>query len=762
MLEIHIVEPDAVLLSGRFDGAGAETFDRQFPSSSGAACPNLLDFSGVSFLSSAGIRVLVRLAKSARNRGVALSLASLQAQVAQALEVAGLLDQFAVFSDLESARAARNVSGSSQTPPAVFLGRSAERCLLPSPGSSIAIWRGKTDGVAVASADALVPALLSELPLSVGHGGFGTVRADAADSPGFFMTARTAAILSPLASPQYPDFLVSDNPDSVSMFVSEAACVLGKPALFVRMDAAGMSLGEFAAALPDWLGSSLAPSTSDIAFLLHAQSSEAPAESNDDLLALGFVSGSSADRPSPLRTFRKSDWIGLSSSAEFCGAGLLLSGRGQAPSPDDPAPFLAEAISPDRLRGVAPLRPELRLGRISAWIFLPERIVPAEDLRLKIDVEGGESLPDEWDVIVRRIYGDSGRVALAKLSGGYSSTTFRADSFDRDGRRTIPTVLKIGSIEITRAEVDAYHACVKKFILNNSTVIMGHAAHGNWAGLRYNFVGVNGADSSLSWLADHYARRSAEEILPLVDVVFGRVLWPWYGQAKRETIRPFEQHAPAARFFPDIAGEAEKVLGISSDDPLLSCPELGRDLPNPFHCLKHRYPEWKSWERPWHSAITHGDLNLNNILVDEKENVYVVDFSETRPRNAVADFARIEPVVSLQFPRLDDSRDFRDLLLFLEGLASVSPLLGDPPLRYSGSDPMVPKAWQVVCRLRSFARKTVGGENQPVFYWLPVLEWTLPCVYFRQLSTERKRLWAFSAAFLCEQILAHFGEWPMR
>ena len=404
----------------------------------------------------------------------------------------------------------------------------------------------------------------------------------------------------------------------------------------------------------------------------------------------------------------------------------------------------------------------MRLGQISAWLYLPSQIGPADDLRLKIDAEGG-ALPDEWDLIVRRIYRDSGRVSLAKLSGGYSSTTYRADSFDRDGRRTIPTVLKIGSVEITRAEVDAYHACVKSFILNNSTVIMGHAAQGNWAGLRYNFVGVNGADSSLSWLADHYARRPAQEVVPLVDVVFGRILWPWYGQAKRETVRPFEQHAPAARFFPDIPGEAEKVLGISPDDPWLACPELGRDLPNPFHCLKHRFPKWKSWERPWHSAITHGDLNLNNILVDEKENVYVVDFSETRLRNAVADFARIEPVVSLQFPRLEDARDFRDLLGFLDGLASVSPLLGDPPLRYSGNDPLVPKAWHVLRRLRFYARQTVGGENSPVFYWLPVLEWTLPCVYFRQLSPERKRLWAFSAAILCEKILAQIGEDnPMR
>ena len=39
-----------------------------------------------------------------------------------------------------------------------------------------------------------------------------------------------------------------------------------------------------------------------------------------------------------------------------------------------------------------------------------------------------------------------------------------------------------------------------------------------------------------------------------------------------------------------------------------------------------------------------------------------------------------------------------------------------------------------------------------LFYWLPLLEWTIPSVYFVQLSPERKRLWMFAAALLCEQI----------
>jgi hypothetical protein len=50
----------------------------------------------------------------------------------------------------------------------------------------------------------------------------------------------------------------------------------------------------------------------------------------------------------------------------------------------------------------------------------------------------------------------------------------------------------------------------------------------------------------------------------------------------------------------------------------------------------------------------------------------VIDFSETRPRNAVSDFARLEPIVKFEFPRLESDEDLRQLLEFEEGLTGVT------------------------------------------------------------------------------------------
>ena len=92
------------------------------------------------------------------------------------------------------------------------------------------------------------------------------------------------------------------------------------------------------------------------------------------------------------------------------------------------------------------------------------------------------------------------------------------------------------------------------------------------------------------------------------------------------------------------ATRPRNVLGVSADSERLPCPELGRDLLNPYYFLQHEFPRRRHRSRLWYTSICHGDLNMQNVLVDERDNIYVIDFSETRPRNIVSDFARLEPI----------------------------------------------------------------------------------------------------------------------
>src|SRR5690606_12629000 len=141
--------------------------------------------------------------------------------------------------------------------------------------------------------------------------------------------------------------------------------------------------------------------------------------------------------------------------------------------------------------------------------------------------------------------------------------TFRAVGYDAEGRRTLPTVVKLGPTELTAREERANRDYVARFILNNGTTVLGGAQEGSWAGLRYNFLGVNGPDSRLVWLRDHYLARPAADVLRLYETLFTQVLKPWYGQPKWEQVFLYREHTPL-RLFPTLVETAEKVLGISA------------------------------------------------------------------------------------------------------------------------------------------------------------------------------------------------------
>jgi hypothetical protein len=199
--------------------------------------------------------------------------------------------------------------------------------------------------------------------------------------------------------------------------------------------------------------------------------------------------------------------------------------------------------------------------------------------------------------------------------------------------------------------------------------------------------------------------------------------------------------------------DAEKELGISPDDEKIDCPMLGRKVINPFHFYANEFPKRQNEEIPWYKSIVHGDMNMKNILLDNDENIYVIDFSETRESNIVSDFARIEPILKFEMTKIESDEEIKELLEFEEGLLTQNLISELPRLTYSGNDPMVEKAYLSICRLRNFADRTTIFEFDMRPYLLALLEWTLPVVSYIGFPHSRKKYAAFSAALIIEKIL---------
>ena len=106
MLEIKITYEGVIPilnLKGRFDGYGASLFDKESGKISEDIKYWIIDFSDVEYLSSAGIRSLIKREKTLHKKTGWTILIGLSPELVRVLELTGLLNQFHISDSLSEA-----------------------------------------------------------------------------------------------------------------------------------------------------------------------------------------------------------------------------------------------------------------------------------------------------------------------------------------------------------------------------------------------------------------------------------------------------------------------------------------------------------------------------------------------------------------------------------------------------------------------------------------------------------------------------------
>ena len=705
---------------GRLDAHGAIEFDEVWQLVPADVSHVVIDLTQVDYLSSIGIRSLISIEKTLRTRHGNLVLAGVTKFVSAVLETTGLMRELQVATDLHEAKQLVRLAVK-QDPQSFeranggrhyhFGSMTEEPCFIDLWGSlEILSSDPQTVFAVFAQPSSLAPVGVSaeELGLAFGKGALGDARSWSPDCSGPFLAARNFVAVLPQNGEGASDFILSDRPEEIELAVSKAAGFSGPASVQVELTS---------------------PFPVKLATVLQDLRTFLSEHKKSPVGVLGFVLQERSDPGSLMG--------GIASADQIWGSHVRYRG----------APTLTPELKD--LEGILELTGETLVQQGSISVFLANQMRHGSERLLQIEVEGGVAMKDEWYQIIRRLYRDCSRVVLTQLAGGYMATTFRVVSYDKEGRRLLPTVTKISTQELIEREETAHRAYVQRFILNNSTTIMGTAAAGSWAALRYNFLGISGPNSALTWMEEHYHKRPVEEVQQLFTRLYTQILKPWYGQSRWEALRLYAEHTPL-RLFPHLCEHAERDFGFSPDAERIECEELSISFANPFRFLRTEYPLRRERSQLWYQSVTHGDLNLRNILVDEQDNLYVIDFSETRLRNVVSDFARMEAVLKFQTTRVETAADVARLVEFEMGLAEMRSL-GQPPNRYTGDDPKVAKAYQGICQLRKFADTATLFETDVTPYWLALLEWTFSVVSY-DLGPLRRKLAAYSAAILCEQL----------
>jgi anti-anti-sigma factor len=477
-----------ISLQGRFDSSGAATFEEKFQTN--YSLFPVLNFSEVTYLSSAGIRVLLQSEKSLRKQNSKLILSEVASTIKQVLEITGLLQQFTILdSNTEAINLALRLQGSVKNQFRVTKDN-VVYTVQPfdtTPGRAD-IWQpGKMDK------DYLMAVNLNEFKFAVGTGGLGTTREEAKELLGEMIITKNFIGLIPESGA--PDYLFSKNPSDTFFFIKSAVNFSDKPNILIKT--AGndqLTIKELIANSSCIVSDSFEKPLPAAGFLLIANIHG----TNSRLFSIG-VMGDKLNGKIPDGVMADDSDPG-DDNTRYKSIGIVI--KGQDCSNDDVEECVNSILQEDNISELVFPAEELKISAAKLWMFIPDFHYTRES-RLKIEYDNPD-MPDEFEIITRNIYSDCSSIRLHQLHGGFSAKTFQVYGYDKKGIRILPTVLKLAKRSTIRREVTNYEDNVKRYILNNSTSVMGSFYYGRYGGVRYNFVGITGPDSKISWLTNYY------------------------------------------------------------------------------------------------------------------------------------------------------------------------------------------------------------------------------------------------------------------
>lgn len=252
------------------------------------------------------------------------------------------------------------------------------------------------------------------------------------------------------------------------------------------------------------------------------------------------------------------------------------------------------------------------------------------------------------------------QIRLSKLTGGASgASVFLAEISGVERFHNVPLVFRISDTDHIKEEVEHYKRFVSLQVPHDLRVeLIGFGDHLRYGGALYAFAlaDVKNTTTALKILKerDHEQSTALRQIL---EKIFTRDNLGWYNKDNNKTIDIAEHFCLQGEYSPQK--DHRRIRGISANLKKFNFTEFSIDG-DYLSTKRHRLPLPRSIvERlageKIQTAVVHGDLNLNNIIV-----------SRTDGRIALIDFEysgidhKFKDLISLEVSILDLNQNFNN------------------------------------------------------------------------------------------------------
>ena len=728
-----------VKLAGKLDAISSNDLDQALMALIGSGQDIIIDLSECPYVSSAGIRILLKTNKKLQSGQHKLFLSGVAPIVFRVFEIAGLDHVFQFEATVEGAVAAIQAGSLKKTETREI-----------SSGHHQLIWQPiGEDTITGQLCRALEIVSYHELGFALGIGSLTGDPSAGTGSADLIASLEHCAGFLPLTPSADADFRITSDPPKTGLCIYEALSFGLVPTGSLKLKAPGIvpfsQLQEALSSFREDTGSK----QGGILLVVANQDKNKP--------SLSIALANDADladlvRDNDMKHFQQvltengavKDYIGIT---------FVLAELNLAAQEDSLSDVIRRKLTFENITAVKPLTPGTFLENPVVWIFRAGQFIDGGTKRLAIGTKPGVVFEPHKAFLARLLYADSSEILIDAIYGGYVAETFHVTSFDHEGRKMRPTVVKVAHRDLIARESERCKQYALPYIFNNSAVILGTEYYEGTGALRYNFVGIGGESSQLKWLTNYYLESDITFLEPLFDKIFLQILKPWYGQPVSKTIFPFRDHDPTLTFFPHIYQTVSELFSISADEKEMHIKEREHPVLNPYWFLKHEYARRRETGIDYLTSICHGDLNMQNILLDENMNVYLIDFSETKPRSVISDFARLEAIFMIDNAPLDDETDMAAYLDFIDAFYKTERLDEIPEITYKGKQgAIVNKNAALVLKMRKYAFDSSKSNPEILPYFMALLEWVLPVVCYK-LPVVHKRLSAIISSILCDKVM---------
>jgi hypothetical protein len=184
------------------------------------------------------------------------------------------------------------------------------------------------------------------------------------------------------------------------------------------------------------------------------------------------------------------------------------------------------------------------------------------------------------------------------------------------------------------------------------------------------------------------------------------------------------------------------------------------DLRNPLTEIMSLFDQRHNKSFNTRQTTVHGDLNARNILIDSKDNIFVIDFAKTRKDCLLRDFCKLETEIAYCLTRLPDNAALQHAVelgknLLLDGnghpFATLKSLFAAGP-DLSSNDRfarMTRSIREIRYQAGQAIRNDTGSAEQ---YYLMLLYHTLDVLRYQQCDRRSKLFALHSVVSLCDAL----------